>query len=73
MPTYRTQIIARLDLGVVVQVQTGLCSYHVSERGKEITIFGPGVEETYTVGDQIPEELPSEHRALVAVLLWEEA
>jgi len=71
MPTYRTQIIATLDKGTVVQVQSPLCPYHVSERNGELVVFGPGVEESFTVGEEIPAELPTESRALLAVLLWE--
>lgn len=72
MPNYRTKVLANLDNGTVVQVQSSLCTYHVSEQNGKLVIFAPGLEETYFIGEQIPEELPTEQRALVAILLWEE-
>jgi alpha-D-ribose 1-methylphosphonate 5-triphosphate synthase subunit PhnH len=72
MATYRTHISGRFDAGVVVSVQTDMTFYQVSELNGELIVHGPGVEETYLIGEQIPEGLSSEARALFAVLLWED-
>jgi hypothetical protein len=72
MSTYRTLHIGKLDGARVISIQTDLTRYWVEEDGTEITVTGPGVDETYFVGDEIPEGLSFEARALVAVLLWED-
>jgi hypothetical protein len=72
MPTYRTTVTARLDDGLVVRVQTDMTFYQVSVKPENLIVFGPGVEEAYVVGAEIPRELSPEAKALLAVLLWED-
>jgi hypothetical protein len=64
----------------VVQVGTHRCIYQVAIRGDEVTVVGPGVEETYRVGEAdeeesvyIPRSLSREGQAAMAVLLFEES
>lgn len=71
MPTYRTRLTGQFDKGSVVGVQTDLSFYQVSEAQGELVVHGPGVEESYLVGTEIPLELNTQQRALLAVLLWE--
>jgi hypothetical protein len=71
MPQYRTRLTGQFDKGSVVGVQSDMTFYQVSESQGEITIHGPGVEESYMIGEDIPVELNTQQRALCAVLLWE--
>lgn len=58
---------------IIVKVQSLKCHYRVAIEEEQITLYGPGVEETYD-----PEELPlffkltPEGQAMLAVLLFEE-
>jgi hypothetical protein len=72
MATYRTQMLGRFDSGSVVGVQTDKTFYRVAETKEEVTVVGPGVEEIYTIGEEIPYGLSLEAKALLAVLLWED-
>ena len=72
MATYRTRKLVQLDDGAVFAVESDKTFYRVALRKGTCYVFGPGVEEEYTLGEEIPEELSSEHQALLAVLLWED-
>jgi hypothetical protein len=60
------------DRGVVIAVGSDKTFYRVAIQDRTIRVFGPGVDETYSIGEDIPEGLCYEHAALCAVLLWED-
>lgn len=70
-------ILTDLDHLTVVRVQTLKCAYRVSVLSDRLTIYGPGVEETYEFDDlevKIAfEGLKPEAKALLAVFYLEES
>ena len=72
MATYRTTLVGRFDSGSIVEVHTDKTFYRVAETSEEVTVIGPGVEEIYTIGEEIPRGLSIMAKALLAVLLWED-
>lgn len=73
-----TQLTARVTFEdkehnqAVVLVHTSKCFYSVVIRNSEATVVGPGIEETYNIGDPIPDNLSYKGIAIVAVTLLEE-
>lgn len=55
----------------VVEIRSALCLYRVVVRGERVNVIGPGVEEDYYVGVELPENLSLEARALIAIVLFE--
>lgn len=72
MATYRTRRVVQLDDGAVFAVESDKTFYRLAIRQGTCYLFGPGVEEEYELGVDIPTGLSPEHQALLAVLLWED-
>ena len=56
----------------VYALKTSRCFYSVAVGEQDVHVIGPGVEATYTRGDEVPADLTSEGTAACAVLVWEE-
>lgn len=57
---------------VVYTVQTSKTFYQVVVNEVEVRVIGPGVDESYLIGPEIPDSLSKEGQAAVAIILWEE-
>lgn len=56
----------------MVDVRTSRTFYSCVVGDSEVRVVGPGVDQTFTIGDEIAEHLSSEGAAAVAVTLFEE-
>ena len=58
----------------IVTVQSSKCHYRVAVKDddKEVTVYGPGVEQAYAFEELGPDTLTAEARAIIAVVLLEE-
>ena len=56
----------------VVRVSTSRCFYRVAVQGDDVTVIGPGVEESFIVGADMSDDLNMLGRAMTAVVLLEE-
>jgi hypothetical protein len=72
MATYRAKKVLQLDQGSVIAVESDKTFYRAALKGNTLHLYGPGVDEHYEIGEDIPSGLSDEHTALVAVLLWED-
>lgn len=72
MFTISSRLSLHTENGDVVEVRTSRTFYRVVISDSEARILGPGVDQTYTIGDEIAEHLSSEGAAAVAVTLFEE-
>lgn len=72
MATYRTSLAVQLDTGQVFRVESDKTFYRAAVMPETVHLYGPGVDETYDLGEDIPTTLSPQHQALLAVLLWED-
>lgn len=56
----------------VVLVTSSRCKYRVVILRDEAKLYGPGVEEVYTIGEEVPDNLSFEAQAILVTTLFEE-
>jgi hypothetical protein len=75
-------LLAKVQLhterGAVVRIETSRTFYQVAVDGTEVTIFAPGLQESFTIGEEgspIPDDpdLSDEGKAALAVIYFEES
>jgi tRNA A58 N-methylase Trm61 len=72
------QLSLSRDFGrsTVFTVQTSKTFYQVVVNNLEAHVIGPGVDESYSIGngdDDISDQLSREGQAAIAIILWEES
>ena len=74
MPTYSTRVEFSdpEHKQALIRVQTDRCLYRVNTAGDEIQVMGPGVNETYSIEEDLFPCEGSEALALLAIILFEQ-